>query len=112
MPAKQFGSNIPFFHQPFIIHRFTTAKYLLCSFFLLLFLFLRSATGENWQQIMLSCRNRDDVKCDAMADPQEDSGLCGSDFAYFYFVSFYSICSFLVRKYTVRERYRTFIGSQ
>ena len=46
---------------------------------------------------MLSCTNRDDVKCDPRADPQEPSGLCGSDFAYFYFVSFYSICSFLVR---------------
>jgi len=46
---------------------------------------------------MLACRHRDDVKCDPNADPQEPSGLCGSDFAYFYFVSFYSICSFLVR---------------
>ena len=58
----------------------------------------RSATGENWQQIMLACTHRDDVKCDPNADPQEPSGLCGSDFAYFYFVSFYSICSFLVSR--------------
>lgn len=64
----------------------------------LLYIFIRrSATGENWQQIMLACTHRDDVKCDAKADPQDPSGLCGSDFAYFYFVSFYSICSFLVR---------------
>lgn len=61
-----------------------------------LMVLFRSATGENWQQIMLSCTNRDDVKCDPRADPQEPSGLCGSDFAYFYFVSFYSICSFLI----------------
>lgn len=61
-----------------------------------LMVLFRSATGENWQQIMLSCTNRDDVKCDPRADPQEPLGLCGSDFAYFYFVSFYSICSFLI----------------
>ncbi|KAL9960179.1 hypothetical protein ACROYT_G033596 [Oculina patagonica] len=61
-----------------------------------LMVLFRSATGENWQQIMLACTHRDDVKCDPNADPQEPSGLCGSDFAYFYFVSFYSICSFLI----------------
>ncbi|PFX17210.1 Voltage-dependent calcium channel type D subunit alpha-1 [Stylophora pistillata] len=61
-----------------------------------LMVLFRSATGENWQQIMLACTHRDDVKCDQNADPQEPSGLCGSDFAYFYFVSFYSICSFLI----------------
>lgn len=61
-----------------------------------LMVLFRSATGENWQQIMLACTHRDDVKCDAKADPQDPSGLCGSDFAYFYFVSFYSICSFLI----------------
>ncbi|XP_044182314.1 voltage-dependent L-type calcium channel subunit alpha-1D-like isoform X2 [Acropora millepora] len=61
-----------------------------------LMVLFRSATGENWQEIMLSCTNREDVKCDPNADPKDPSGLCGSDFAYFYFVSFYSICSFLI----------------
>lgn len=50
----------------------------------------RSATGEAWHEIMLSClSNR---ACDEHANASE----CGSDFAYFYFVSFIFLCSFLV----------------
>ncbi|XP_020894868.2 voltage-dependent L-type calcium channel subunit alpha-1D, partial [Exaiptasia diaphana] len=61
-----------------------------------LMVLFRSATGENWQLIMLACSNSPDVKCDAKAYPKEDDGLCGSPFAFFYFVSFVIICSFLI----------------
>lgn len=52
---------------------------------------LRSATGEAWHEIMLSCLSS--RACDEHANATE----CGSDFAYFYFVSFIFLCSFLVR---------------
>ncbi|MGH0177964.1 UNVERIFIED_CONTAM: hypothetical protein FKN15_007006 [Acipenser sinensis] len=56
-----------------------------------LFVF-RSATGEAWHEIMLSClSNRD---CDERSG--SDGKECGSDFAYFYFVSFIFLCSFLM----------------
>ncbi|KAI1711751.1 ion transport protein [Ditylenchus destructor] len=47
-------------------------------------LLIRSATGEAWQEIMLSWSGRDGVKCDA------------ANFAYSYFISFFMLCSFLV----------------
>lgn len=50
----------------------------------------RSATGEAWHEIMLSCLSSQE--CDEQANASE----CGSDFAYFYFVSFIFLCSFLV----------------
>ncbi|MFH4976850.1 hypothetical protein AB6A40_003559 [Gnathostoma spinigerum] len=58
----------------------------------------RSATGEAWQEIMLSCSNRDDVKCDPASDDykQNVNSKCGTDIAYPYFISFFMICSFLV----------------
>lgn len=53
---------------------------------------LRSATGEAWHNIMLSCLSG--KPCD------KNSGIhtadCGNEFAYFYFVSFIFLCSFLV----------------
>lgn len=52
----------------------------------------RSATGEAWHEIMLSCLGG--KKCDKLSG-SDDNG-CGSDFAYFYFVSFIFLCSFLV----------------
>uniref|UniRef100_UPI00358F1DA9 voltage-dependent N-type calcium channel subunit alpha-1B-like n=1 Tax=Myxine glutinosa TaxID=7769 RepID=UPI00358F1DA9 len=60
------------------------------TFFQALVLLFRSATGEAWQEIMLSCVSHQ--KCD------KESGLkeCGSDFAYFYFSSFIFLCSFLM----------------
>uniref|UniRef100_A0A672SIC7 Voltage-dependent N-type calcium channel subunit alpha-1B n=1 Tax=Sinocyclocheilus grahami TaxID=75366 RepID=A0A672SIC7_SINGR len=62
------------------------------TFFQALMLLFRSATGEAWHEIMLSCLS--DRPCD------RDSGYtgkeCGSDFAYFYFVSFIFLCSFLM----------------
>uniref|UniRef100_A0A7E4W8C3 Voltage-dependent L-type calcium channel subunit alpha n=1 Tax=Panagrellus redivivus TaxID=6233 RepID=A0A7E4W8C3_PANRE len=58
----------------------------------------RSATGEAWQEIMLSCSDREDVKCDPASDDYKRSSdaLCGVDFAYPYFISFFMLCSFLV----------------
>jgi hypothetical protein len=51
----------------------------------------RSATGENWQLIMMSCTS---AKCDPRSESNQSD--CGSFFAYIYFVAFYMICSFLV----------------
>ncbi|NXV49420.1 CAC1B protein, partial [Uria aalge] len=52
----------------------------------------RSATGEAWHEIMLSClSNR---ACDPLSGLTKNE--CGSDFAYFYFVSFIFLCSFLM----------------
>uniref|UniRef100_A0A8C2V571 Voltage-dependent N-type calcium channel subunit alpha n=1 Tax=Chinchilla lanigera TaxID=34839 RepID=A0A8C2V571_CHILA len=60
------------------------------TFLQALMLLFRSATGEAWHEIMLSClSNR---ACDLHANASE----CGSDFAYFYFVSFIFLCSFLM----------------
>uniref|UniRef100_A0A665X9Y3 Voltage-dependent N-type calcium channel subunit alpha n=1 Tax=Echeneis naucrates TaxID=173247 RepID=A0A665X9Y3_ECHNA len=62
------------------------------TFFQALTLLFRSATGEAWHEIMLSClSNR---PCDKLSGTL---GMeCGSDFAYFYFVSFIFLCSFLM----------------
>uniref|UniRef100_A0A4W4G6H3 Voltage-dependent N-type calcium channel subunit alpha n=1 Tax=Electrophorus electricus TaxID=8005 RepID=A0A4W4G6H3_ELEEL len=52
----------------------------------------RSATGEAWHEIMLAClANR---RCDQLS--ASSGNECGSDFAYFYFVSFIFLCSFLM----------------
>ena len=60
----------------------------------------RSATGEAWQNIMLSCRDDPSVLCDEVSDsynPRDPDGKsCGTQFAYVYFISFYILCSFLV----------------
>lgn len=53
----------------------------------------RSATGEAWQEIMMACSPRDDVKCDPESDAVNN---CGSSIAFPYFISFYVLCSFLV----------------
>lgn len=50
--------------------------------------------GEAWQDIMLDCSARDEVKCDPRSD--DKSSTCGSDIAFPYFISFYVLCSFLV----------------
>lgn len=55
----------------------------------------RSATGESWQEIMLSCLNLDEVRCDG-ASEEGDQAPCGSDVALIYFISFYILCSFLI----------------
>lgn len=55
----------------------------------------RSATGESWQEIMLSCVSDHTVKCDEQADA-DDASSCGNDMAFLYFISFYILCSFLI----------------
>jgi len=60
-------------------------------------MFIRSATGEAWQEIMLACRNDNEtVRCDPAAENSDQTASCGSDFAFVYFISFYILCSFLV----------------
>ncbi|XP_050686147.1 muscle calcium channel subunit alpha-1-like isoform X34 [Eriocheir sinensis] len=64
------------------------------TFFQAVMVLFRSATGEAWQEIMLSC-----LPPDAGCDPaSEDSAAktCGSMVAYPYFISFYTLCSFLI----------------
>uniref|UniRef100_A0A452IXD5 Voltage-dependent N-type calcium channel subunit alpha n=1 Tax=Gopherus agassizii TaxID=38772 RepID=A0A452IXD5_9SAUR len=62
------------------------------TFLQALMLLFRSATGEGWHEIMLSClSNR---ACDKLSGLTKNE--CGSDFAYFYFVSFIFLCSFLM----------------
>ena len=58
--------------------------------------FVRSATGEAWQDIMMDCSKTDYATCDPESDnPPEE--ICGTNFAFPYFISFYVLCSFLVR---------------
>ncbi len=49
----------------------------------------RMATGENWQDIMLSCLPGQDCEVEGGTD-------CGSDFAYVFFPTFYFISSIIV----------------
>nr|XP_021589963.1 voltage-dependent N-type calcium channel subunit alpha-1B isoform X4 [Ictidomys tridecemlineatus] len=60
------------------------------TFLQALMLLFRSATGEAWHEIMLSCLSN------RACDPDANASECGSDFAYFYFVSFIFLCSFLM----------------
>lgn len=57
----------------------------------------RSATGESWQEIMLSCLGGQKCETDPAVPASDPEGGCGSDFAYFYFVSFIFFSSFLVK---------------
>ncbi|KAK1797344.1 hypothetical protein P4O66_008713 [Electrophorus voltai] len=70
------------------------------TFFGALMLLFRSATGESWQEIMLSCLAGQACEPDpSMAPPSispDHEGGCGTDFAYFYFVSFIFFSSFLM----------------
>lgn len=56
----------------------------------------RCATGEAWQEILLACSPG--KLCDPASDyaPGEEYS-CGTNFAYYYFISFYMLCAFLVR---------------
>ncbi|KAM4699185.1 voltage-dependent L-type calcium channel subunit alpha-1S [Discoglossus pictus] len=55
----------------------------------------RCATGEAWQEILLACSYG--KLCDPESDflPGEEY-TCGAGFAYFYFISFYMLCAFLI----------------
>jgi len=66
------------------------------TFFWSLLILFRSATGEAWQEIMLSCISSPDVQCDEASDDAGKPEGCGSNFAYVYFISFFIICAFLV----------------
>uniref|UniRef100_A0A3Q4BWB4 Voltage-dependent calcium channel alpha-1 subunit IQ domain-containing protein n=1 Tax=Mola mola TaxID=94237 RepID=A0A3Q4BWB4_MOLML len=57
---------------------------------------LFSATGESWQEIMLSCLGGQKCETDPAVPTSDPEGGCGSDFAYFYFVSFIFFSSFLM----------------
>merc|ERR1712180_81606 len=66
------------------------------SFTWALLVLFRSATGEAWQEIMLSCISSPDVQCDEASDDKNKPEGCGSNFAYVYFISFFVVCAFLV----------------
>lgn len=70
------------------------------SFFGALMLLFRSATGESWQEIMLSCLGEKECEIDnSIPLNNSTKGMkkeCGTDFAYFYFVSFIFFSSFLM----------------
>ncbi|XP_073404027.1 voltage-dependent L-type calcium channel subunit alpha-1S [Dendrobates tinctorius] len=58
-------------------------------------LLFRCATGEAWHEILLAC------SYGKMCDPESDflpgeEYTCGTGFAYFYFISFYMLCAFLI----------------
>ncbi|XP_036367714.1 voltage-dependent calcium channel type A subunit alpha-1 isoform X2 [Octopus sinensis] len=62
------------------------------SFSQAVLLLFRCATGESWQQIMLSCLSG--RPCDPESKMSDNS--CGLDIAYGYFVTFIFFCSFLM----------------
>lgn len=70
--------------------------YVLCASQLAVLSSCSCATGEAWQNVMMACVNSPMVKCDINSEDRSKES-CGSNFAYAYFVSFYMICSFLVR---------------
>jgi len=61
--------------------------------------YIRSATGENWHNIMLACSSG--AKCDqSLSTVKYDRNgeeFCGSSLAHVYFISFIFVCSWLVR---------------
>ncbi|XP_034552541.1 dihydropyridine-sensitive L-type skeletal muscle calcium channel subunit alpha-1-like [Notolabrus celidotus] len=55
----------------------------------------RCATGEAWQEVMMASMYG--KKCDPKSDFLEgEEFTCGSNFAVFYFLSFYCLCAFLI----------------
>ncbi|XP_077188346.1 voltage-dependent R-type calcium channel subunit alpha-1E isoform X1 [Paroedura picta] len=67
------------------------------SFLGSLMLLFRSATGEAWQEIMLSCLEGKGCEPDTTATSgQNENERCGTELAYVYFVSFIFFCSFLM----------------
>merc|ERR1719348_1687480 len=46
---------------------------------------------------MLDCVNKPEARCDPKSDDKDPDGHgCGTDLAYFYFISFFIVCSFLI----------------
>ncbi|XP_047735515.1 voltage-dependent calcium channel type D subunit alpha-1 [Hyalella azteca] len=64
------------------------------TFFQAVMILFRSATGEAWQEIMLSCLPF--RGCDKASEGYKPEDNCGSLIAYPYFISFYTLCSFLI----------------
>eukprot|EP00794_Sanderia_malayensis_P006128 gene6128-6833_t len=64
------------------------------SFFQAFQVLFRSATGENWPNIMKACTAP--AKCDPSIKPHTANDTCGSPIAYPYFISFIFFCSFLM----------------
>ncbi|XP_057678899.1 dihydropyridine-sensitive L-type skeletal muscle calcium channel subunit alpha-1-like [Corythoichthys intestinalis] len=55
----------------------------------------RCATGEGWEEVMMASMYGQ--KCDPKSDFQPgEEYTCGSNFAVFYFLSFYCLCAFLI----------------
>ena len=44
----------------------------------------------------MACSKKDDVLCDPRVEDTDDDSVCGTVFAFPYFISFYVLCSFLV----------------
>ncbi|XP_062840951.1 voltage-dependent P/Q-type calcium channel subunit alpha-1A isoform X4 [Trichomycterus rosablanca] len=66
------------------------------TFFQALILLFRSATGEAWHDIMLSCLGGKNCDPQSVNEADDSKPKCGSEFAYLYFVSFIFLCSFLM----------------
>jgi len=66
------------------------------TFFMAMLVLFRSATGEAWQEIMLSCIPSETAICSDNSDDKDKPGGCGSYVAYPFFISFFIICAFLV----------------
>ncbi|XP_063153767.1 voltage-dependent L-type calcium channel subunit alpha-1S isoform X2 [Candoia aspera] len=58
-------------------------------------LLFRCATGEAWQEILLAASYGKLCDPESEYEPGEEN-TCGTGFAYFYFVSFYMLCAFLI----------------
>lgn len=63
------------------------------NFFNALLLMMRVITGENWQDVMLSCLKG--APCDSTIITR-DNETCGNDFSYVFFPSFYFISTIMV----------------
>lgn len=60
----------------------------------------RCATGEGWEEVMMASMYG--KKCDPKSDFQPgEEYTCGSNFAVFYFLSFYCLCAFLVSIWSI-----------
>uniref|UniRef100_A0A803TT04 Voltage-dependent L-type calcium channel subunit alpha n=1 Tax=Anolis carolinensis TaxID=28377 RepID=A0A803TT04_ANOCA len=55
----------------------------------------RCATGEGWQEILLAASYGKLCDPESEYSPGEEY-TCGTGFAYFYFISFYMLCAFLI----------------
>ncbi|KAG2471244.1 CAC1C protein, partial [Polypterus senegalus] len=70
------------------VHKCKSSKDMMASF-------EKCATGEAWQDIMLACIPPQ--PCEKGSDTENPAeNNCGSQFAIFYFVSFYMLCAFLI----------------